>query len=100
MWAYLLNYDVPLEMDYDGRKEYLKIWKANYANKMVASESNMRCVLTEEVYVKHLQRLVYKESTLTRSHEVALLNLLNLATSDYKPVSEAFRFTRFPDDIF
>lgn len=47
----------------------------------------MRCVLTEQVYVKHMMRLVFKETKLTRIHEAALVSLLNLATSEYKPVS-------------
>lgn len=86
IWSHLLYYDVALEMQYYERKEFLKVWKNNYVNRVGMTESSMRSVLVEGVALKHIQRLLCDGVLMTATHKTVLLNLLDLATCDYKPV--------------
>lgn len=57
-----------------------------FENRLIPSKRNVRYMLIEEMALKHMFRCKHSEYTFTKTHCVAIMKLLELATSDYKPV--------------
>lgn len=88
MWTSLLYIDERLESDFKGRKDSFKFSKNLFENRLMPANRTIRFILIEDILLKHLQRTLVSEQPFTETHKGVLLKLLELATSDYKPVRQ------------
>ncbi|XP_065205973.1 proteasome activator complex subunit 4-like isoform X2 [Planococcus citri] len=86
IWSDLLYYDESLESDYKVHKDGIKMPKMFFENRLIPSKRNVRFMLIEEMALKHMFRCKHTEHVFTESHKIAIMKILELATSDYKPV--------------